>query len=630
MLRKIIGTASIPVYQDQSSGILGRIKSNAKIKTAVGKRIAKKTEIIVALGDITKLDNVDAWVVPHLKDEASRGGVAGSIITARKNYWDQLAIRKTWEQINTEIAGKDYGDAFLTAAPWDKGRIEEDLFARDGLTVKDSKKIREILVKNNILLTGQRYYLTNIAYNDLSVNLGLNSGKFTAHDPFIRKTLELLSQKGISRVSDDSFVNDTISLEDSIQIREVLANTGLLSSQKNYYLSPINYHDNQLDLGLDSTKYSKHTDLVHKILRERKGQPVAFVNIVSALPESDAYAVTEKAAYNALLQADAAGLKSIAFPALNTGLLSDLTPRESAKALYSAINRFLKEKGDNKNLNTFVVVINQAIAHGKSIDAPEGVSTKAYGEQSYLTFIEELSKKFTPHTETDFNPEYTVARRVLVDAIEQITGKESDKDTRSKLLEFIVEKSGNPKMALNKELLHEVLEAFGYSISQEKLTRLIEVSCKLNIEELEKKIKELEDTYQKQKTALAHMADMMEVSTDAPQFAAINEKLDQLTTFKAKCTHLKKGFDTMFGTIGDPEIITRLKQQLSEMDTELADTKHQMNKLRRDNYQLQSKNESLVQDKKQLELEAARLKSVQRSSYSPVYSGRSSGYGSNE
>jgi len=57
MLRKIIGTVSIPVYQDQSSGILGRIKSNAKIKTAVGKRIAKKTEIIVALGDITKLDN---------------------------------------------------------------------------------------------------------------------------------------------------------------------------------------------------------------------------------------------------------------------------------------------------------------------------------------------------------------------------------------------------------------------------------------------------------------------------------------------------------------------------------------------------------------------------------------------
>lgn len=61
--------------------------------------------------------------------------------------------------------------------------------------------------------------------------------------------------------------------------------------------------------------------------------------------KDEQFSTVQKAVYNALLQAEKRGIKTIAAPALGTGALGTLTPAQSAKAMMSAINKFAENGG---------------------------------------------------------------------------------------------------------------------------------------------------------------------------------------------------------------------------------------------------------------------------------------------
>jgi O-acetyl-ADP-ribose deacetylase (regulator of RNase III) len=71
-----------------------------------------------------------------------------------------------------------------------------------------------------------------------------------------------------------------------------------------------------------------------------------LLHVASVGSETDEeFSVVQKSIYNALIQAQKRGIKSVAAPALGTGIIGALTPTQSAKAMMFAINQFVKGGG---------------------------------------------------------------------------------------------------------------------------------------------------------------------------------------------------------------------------------------------------------------------------------------------
>ncbi|MBP5399794.1 MAG: macro domain-containing protein [Alphaproteobacteria bacterium] len=69
------------------------------------------------------------------------------------------------------------------------------------------------------------------------------------------------------------------------------------------------------------------------------GIMLAHVATIEANANEQFYVVT-KAVLQTLISADALGVKTIAVPELGTGIIGSLTPEQSAKAIFSALNHF--------------------------------------------------------------------------------------------------------------------------------------------------------------------------------------------------------------------------------------------------------------------------------------------------
>lgn len=108
---------------------------------------------MVALGDMTALNNVFSWVVSHSSTGAIVDGLWKSITQSRTEFWEINATKMLWGEIDKTIKkGVKEGDAFSTPLPWDAGgHINDHCFARNGISAQDSIELRELLVKNNIL-----------------------------------------------------------------------------------------------------------------------------------------------------------------------------------------------------------------------------------------------------------------------------------------------------------------------------------------------------------------------------------------------------------------------------------------------------------------------------------------------
>ncbi len=91
-----------------------------------------------------------------------------------------------------------------------------------------------------------------------------------------------------------------------------------------------------------------------------------------SVDSSNEFDTVQASIYNALRIAEENGVKSVASPALGSGLLGQLTPEQSAKATLSAIKQFADEE---RNMDVSVVIYRDKGAYNDFVNA---FSTKSY------------------------------------------------------------------------------------------------------------------------------------------------------------------------------------------------------------------------------------------------------------
>ena len=110
------------------------------------------------------------------------------------------------------------------------------------------------------------------------------------------------------------------------------------------------------------------------------------------------FSTVQKAVFNALLQAQKRGVKTIAAPALGTGALGTLTPAQSAKAMMSAISQFAKGSGRFDKIS-LVIHDSAALQHEFA---------KVLEDKSYESAVPEAGRKpfdfkgWAAHVQTAF------------------------------------------------------------------------------------------------------------------------------------------------------------------------------------------------------------------------------------
>lgn len=92
---------------------------------------------------------------------------------------------------------------------------------------------------------------------------------------------------------------------------------------------------------------------------------------VNSAPEQE-FAVVNTSIYNALRTAEENGVKSVASPALGTGIIGNLTPEQSAKSILSAVKQFADE---GRNIDFSIVIYGDKGAYN---DFVKTLSTKSY------------------------------------------------------------------------------------------------------------------------------------------------------------------------------------------------------------------------------------------------------------
>lgn len=84
------------------------------------------------------------------------------------------------------------------------------------------------------------------------------------------------------------------------------------------------------------------------------------------------FGTVQSSIYNALQTAEKNGVKSVVSPAMGTGIIGDLTPEQSAKAIFSALKKFADE---GKNIDFSVVIYGDTRAYN---DFLKTMTTKSY------------------------------------------------------------------------------------------------------------------------------------------------------------------------------------------------------------------------------------------------------------
>ncbi|HCT84256.1 MAG TPA: hypothetical protein DF296_03550 [Candidatus Margulisbacteria bacterium] len=547
-----------------TSGIFKGIKSNYNVLTAT-KESVQGTEVIVALGDMVRMNNIDAWVVPHFENTVSTESVAAGVLKgARKTHWEQNAIEQHWNTVVTPlIADNAFGDALVTMSPWDRGVLTRNEFDRLG---DKAGQVWEVLVKEKII-------------------------------------------EGFGKEDDEK--------------------AGITSRFSG------KFEDVEGVAGLSSLNVSP--SVVYDILMKNyMSQPKAFVHVSTAhCPDENAFDITKKATYNALKKADAAGLTSIAMPAINTGPGRRLTSGESAKAMYEAIEQYLQENsGKNRNLKHIAVVV--YLKYDKKtkqmLSATQG-QEQTYGVAAYNVFVQSLAKQFIHlKSKQEFYPEYIAVRRMISDFIEQQSNKELTEEQKLDITEQVVRSRKFPGQVKDEKVVREILADIGYTYEDKDFVRKLEAFGKLHLKELQDQIEELDTNIQKQNKKIRALKDTYEPEElEEPyikeRFKELEDKIGKIQTYKQDCDYLLECYSKILKVTVDAKAIEEMNDLQKKYDLAIKElkaaqlksgsTENELNRAERKVSNLEQKNQTL-------ENEIAKLKSVNKSSGYQAASSRSS------
>lgn len=99
-----IGNGTVARFSNASR----RLLDAGKVVKAMSRILPTKLEIVIALGDMTRLTGLGAWVVPHFAGAVSYGGVGRAVL---------MAGGKTGlEALEPRIQGMQFGDVAITDA----------------------------------------------------------------------------------------------------------------------------------------------------------------------------------------------------------------------------------------------------------------------------------------------------------------------------------------------------------------------------------------------------------------------------------------------------------------------------------------------------------------------------------
>ncbi|MDD5456226.1 MAG: macro domain-containing protein [Candidatus Margulisbacteria bacterium] len=352
-------------------------------------------------------------------------------------------------------------------------------------------------------------------------------------------------------------------------------------------------------------------------------QPKAFIHVVTAQAAPDiAYDITVEAVYNALDTADRAGLQSIAFPAINTGVEGALSAQESAEAMLAGISRFMSSRDGQQTLKKIAIIVFQKDKDGKLLSPKEiidhsrkmkaiedKIATTAYGAKAHYLFIEALYGNFwnMMRKQGDLRPEFTVAKKVVLDMMEEVGGvffgmldeEEANKlkiDITSKLLQA---SQANPDLALSKEFLKNFIK----SISQLEIddgefeTALNEAVSRYRhelddqIRKLEAGVGKIETTIHKQVEAI-NQRSSKKIAADNPKFGKLNDQVAKAKDYIEDCKKIRACVDRINKKLVDQrefdalqvkyeEALRALQQETRQKDDEISSLQQRMLKLKR-------------------------------------------------
>lgn len=114
----------------------------------------------------------------------------------------------------------------------------------------------------------------------------------------------------------------------------------------------------------------------------RSGTMLAHVATAGA-KEDEQFTVVFKAVLNTLIKGYELGVRTFAIPELGTGIIGSLTQEQSARAIFSAVQKFTELKPDNDILSISLVI------YGSPLEPAQ----KVLNTESYKTFKNEVGQK---------------------------------------------------------------------------------------------------------------------------------------------------------------------------------------------------------------------------------------------
>jgi len=383
---------------------------------------------------------------------------------------------------------------------------------------------------------------------------------------------------------------------------------------------------------------------------ENKG-PKAFMHVVTAeVPSDVAHDMIAEATYQALMTADAAGIESIAFPALNTGASSSFsTPQESAEAMMQGIHQFINAKDGKQVTNKILIVSYQKDDKGKLMSrkqiidysraqkkTDDKIAIKSYGPEAHYSFIETLYGKLTGllRRQGDLKPEFSVAKKIVFDLLEDVGGiffnildaeeaKQLKLDISSKLLQAA---EANPEVALSKNFIKEFIRSISeIDIDEAEFDKAIEDSVARYKQELDIEVRKLENvittvnrTIETQVKTINERS-QKKVDKNSPRFGQLNDKANKARDFIDDCNKLRSCVDRITKKIIDEaefnEMQAKYQSAIGELKKQARQSDDTIQTLNQRLQHIKTKFDTLEN-----ELEKERLKQQRAQQRQPVHS----------
>ena len=385
--------------------------------------------------------------------------------------------------------------------------------------------------------------------------------------------------------------------------------------------------------------------------------PKAFIHVVTAeVPRDVAHDIIAEATFNALETADRAGLKSIALPLLNTGMSASFSSTsESAKAMLEGINRFMQSRSGQQVTRKVVIVAYQKEASGKMMSVrqildhsraqaktADKINTLAYGSSAQQALIQELYGQFWNMTRSkaaDLTPEFTIAKKVVMDLLEDVGGiffnllsdEEALELKASITAKLLQAAKANPEVALSKEFLLSFIRSISeLTIDENEFSAKLDEAIAQYKKDLDDQIRKLQTTITKVETTIQTQLEVLnrnstkKVTADSPKFGKLNDQVAKAREFMEDCKKLKVCVERINRKVVDEAEFKSVQEKynaaMREIDQLKRTSADEMNDVQSKLQRLKREYSQITDEKKQLELQ------LQQQSQRQAVSARSSRY----